>query len=192
VETIEAFGEPGLCRAYFSMICNPVYGDSGKVKGMTVFCQDVSERVRLEKEHQEKTRLLDGLLENLPVIIYEIDGQGLITRSIGLGLKTMGLRDDELVGRNAFEQFPAAVTHLQSAFSGEAGLFTTSIEREGRTLIFENHIFPHPDKMGSVIGFALDISRQNEAKEDLRGAQEELQRIYWTPVNRLVKQEAGS
>ncbi|ETZ22421.1 PAS domain-containing hybrid sensor histidine kinase/response regulator [Pedobacter sp. V48] len=176
VETIEEFGEPGLYRAHLSIICNPTYDDSGKVTGMTVFCQDVSERIRLEKESQERTRLLHGILDNLPVIVFEIDGQGLITRSIGSGLKAMELKDDELVGANAFEQFPTAAAHLQRAFLGDSVLFINTIEIDGRKLIYENHIFPHPDQVGNIIGFALDITQQKGAEQKLKRAKEELKR----------------
>lgn len=176
IETIEAFGEPGLYRAYFSMICNPMYDGAGMVIGMTVFCQDISERIQLEKEYEEKTRLLHGVLENLPVIIYEINEKGIFTRSIGSGLRVMGLADNELVGRDAFEQFPMAAEHLNRALSGESGLFITTIEFDGRKLIYENHIFPNPDEIGSIIGFALDITQQSGAENELKNAQEELKR----------------
>lgn len=177
VETIEEFGEHDLYRAYFSMVCNPIYDASGQVTGMTVFCQDVSEKVQMEKDYQEKTHLLHGVLKNLPVIIYEIDSQGVITRSIGSGLQPMGLRDNELVGGNAFELFPTAKEHLLQAFSGAASVFTTSAEIEGEKLIYQNHIFPHPDRIGSIVGFALDITQQNDAQQKLKSAREELQRI---------------
>lgn len=174
VETIEAFGEPDKYRAYFSMLCNPIYDSGGKVSGMTVFCQDVSERIRLEQENQEHTHLLRGVLRNLPVIIYEIDAQGIFIRSMGSGLKAMGLEDNQVVGSNAFDLFPSAADHLKRALSGETGLFITTVNIGDKELIYQNHIFPHPDHKGHIAGFALDITQQHAAEQELIAAQQEL------------------
>ncbi|PYF74293.1 ATP-binding protein [Pedobacter nutrimenti] len=66
VETIEEFGEPDLHRAFYSMICNPVFAADGTVKGVTVFCQDISEQkaaeqrlLKAEAELKRTVELLD-------------------------------------------------------------------------------------------------------------------------------------
>ncbi|MBZ4187488.1 PAS domain-containing protein [Niabella beijingensis] len=292
VETVEEYGAPGLRRAAFSMICNPVFDEAGKITGMTVFCQDVSEKMRLEKENQDKTQLLksvlsnlpivlykvddgnritlstgaglkamdladgelegrdltdimpeavefherarkgavvqyvcdgncfgrelyfqnilfaderipgtvigmalniteqkraekekegeahllNGLLQNLPVIAYEIDRNGIITRALGAGLSALGFRDHELVGKSTFELFPTAADQVQAAQNGKLKSFTTRLEVRGKPLFFQNHVFPHPYQEGSIIGFALDITSQATAQQELQKLQEELER----------------
>jgi signal transduction histidine kinase len=176
VELIEEFGDPQLYRASFSMICNPMYDQEGEVTGMTVFCQDVSERVQLQKEFEEKSRLLNGVLENLPVVIYEIDPAGTFTRSIGSGLKALNLKDNELLGENAFDSFPETADNLRKGLSGQSGQFVSRMGVNGRELVYQNTLFPSPDQDGSIIGFALDITLQNQAEQELRKAREELER----------------
>lgn len=176
VESIEEFGEPGLYRAYFSMICNPMFNDQGEVNGMTVFCQDISERVKLQQEFEEQSLLLKGLLDNSPIMIYEVDPSGNFVRSGGAGLKAIGYKDGEILGRSAFEVFPMAEERLRKALSGEFGNFTTSLEKEGKVLIYQNHVFPHPDHKGNVIAFVLDITDQRAAEQGLRETQKELER----------------
>ncbi|MGY0041098.1 PAS domain-containing protein [Pedobacter sp. NJ-S-72] len=177
VELIEEFGDPKLHRASFSMICNPMYDHEGKVTGMTVFCQDVSERVQLQKEFEEKSRLLNGVLENLPVVIYEIDPAGTFTRSIGSGLTALGLKDNELIGENALDSFPETADNLRKGLSGLSGQFVSRLDINGRELVYQNTLFPSSDQDGSIIGFALDITLQNQAEEELRKARKELERI---------------
>lgn len=292
VEAIEEYGTPGLRRAVFSMICNPVFDDAGKITGMTVFCQDVSEKMRLERAHEDKTQLLksvlsnlpivlykvdgnnritlstgaglkamgladgelegreltevmpgeaefherarkgavvqyvgdgncfgsglyfqnilfaderipgavigmalditeqkraekekeggahllNGLLRNLPVIVYEIDPDGMITRALGAGLKALGFRDHELVGKSTFELFPAAADQVRAAQHGTLKSFTTRLEAGGKPLYFQNNVFPDPYHEGRIIGFALDITPQATAQQELQKLQEELER----------------
>lgn len=167
IETIEEFGDPKLRRAFYSMICNPMYDDEGNINGVTVFCQDVTQRIRLKKEFEEKTRLLNGVLENLPVVIYEMDPTGMFTRSIGAGLKALGLKDNALVGQNAFDAFPQAADDLRRGLEGKTMQFTSLVNTDGGEFMYQNNIFPHPDHKGSIIGFALDITKQKEAEQEM-------------------------
>lgn len=172
VEVVEEFGDPELHRATFSMICNPMYDNEGQVKGMTVFCQDVSERVAMEKEIEEKSHLLNGVLDNLPVITYEVDAEGIFTRSVGSGLQAVGLQNDELVGKNAFESFPAAAGELQKAFTGQSGQFVSKLNWNDQEFVYQNNVFPSPDRKGSITGFALNITQQHQAEIALLKAKE--------------------
>lgn len=172
IEVIEEFGDLALHRASFSMICNPMYDHEGQVNGMTVFCQDVSERVALEKEVEEKSHLLNGVLDNLPVITYEVDAEGIFTKSVGSGLQAVGLQNDELVGKNAFESFPAAAVELQKALAGKSGQFVSKLDWDGQEYVYQNNVFPSPDQQGSITGFALNITQQHQAEIALLKAKE--------------------
>lgn len=283
VEVIEEIGEPGFYRGCFRMLCDPIYDKDGRVTGVAVFCDDISEKMQLqkeleeksqllngllqqlpitiykinkegtvtfadgaalgligfqdgylvgkkatdirpeiapyleqaragimaqytsssyvekwgvwmqnilfpdqlepgsvmglaiditkikaaEKENEEKSHLLNGLLQNLPITIYEVAPDGIVTRSIGAGLKALGLEDNDIVGGNAFELYPTAANDLRRAFAGETGLFITTIELGDKQLIYQNYIFPHPYHAGGIIGFALDITQQKEAEAAL-------------------------
>lgn len=172
VEVVEEFGDPELHRAFFSMSCNPMYDHKGQINGMTVFCQDVSERVALQKEVEQKSHLLNGVLDNLPVIIYEVDTEGIFTRSIGSGLQAVGLQNNELVGKNVFESFPAAAAELRKALAGESGQFVSKLDQDDKEFVYQNTVFPSPDQQGSITGFALNITQQHQAEIALLKAKE--------------------
>ena len=292
VTAVGEYGEPGLQRSIFSMTCSPVLDEGGAVTGMTVFCQDISENRRLEKENEDKehllqrilgnlpvilygadtqnritvltgaglkslgqmdrplagtpveqvlpgitdyfdrarageivqytckikgseadryfqnilftdadaaggviglalditqlkqaekeeegkAHLLNGLLQNLPLIIYEIDKSGLFTRSLGAGLKALGLRDNEVVGQSAFELFPTAADQVRAAQDGATTAFVTKLELEERTVFFQNNVFADPYHKGGIIGFALDITQWAMAERELQKLQSELER----------------
>lgn len=173
VEFIEEFTDPQLYNSSFSTICNPMYDQSGQTNGMTVCSQDISEKVALQKEVKDKSRLLNGVLDNLPVIVYEVDPAGIFTRSIGSGLQDLGLQNDELVGKNAFEAFPTTADDLRKGLNGESGQFVTRIEAGGKELVYQSNIFPSTGQQGSVTWFALNITQQSEAETALLEAKQQ-------------------
>jgi len=172
VEFVEEFIDHELRIASFNMTCSPMYGPEGKITGMSVFCQDISERVQLQKEFEEKSRLLNGILENLPVVIYEVGPAGTFTASVGSGLKALGLKDDELIGKDIFESFPQSASELRKGLSGEPCQFITRLDIDGITLVHQNNIFPNTCQEGSITVFALDITQQEDARMELRKARE--------------------
>ncbi|MBO9620631.1 MAG: response regulator [Niabella sp.] len=119
---------------------------------------------------------LDGLLDNVPVVIYEIDKDGIFMRSLGAGLKALGLKDNEVVGKNALLLFPTAAAELKAALEGRVTDFVVKVEAGGRSLYFQNDVYPHPFYKGAIIGFALDVTQREEAGVKLENLQKELER----------------
>jgi PAS domain S-box-containing protein len=120
--------------------------------------------------------LLSGVLHNLPVIIYKVDKEGAFTLSVGSGLKTLGLTDNEVVGMNALDMYEESAPLLRRAMAGENVQFLSSVTVRGKKSFFQNTVFPDPAGKGGIIGFVLDITRRKEAELELMKAQEELRR----------------
>ncbi len=166
VESIEEFGEPGLYRATFSFTCNPVFDPQGRVTGMTVFCQDVSEKIRLQKDNEEKNRLLNSLQNNLPIILYKVNSQNIITLATGAGLKTLDITNNQLAGMPVSAVMPAAASHCTQARAGEMVQFISEGALPGQELYFQNSLFADETTPGTVIGLALDITGMKQAEKD--------------------------
>lgn len=147
--------------------------DDDSIFGLSL---DVTSLKMAEEESEEKTRMLNGVLYNLPVIIYRIDDTGGFLQSIGAGLKALGLNDNEVVGHSAFELFPTAKEQVELALAGRIGEFVAYLETNGKDLWFHNTVFPDPDHAGGVLGFALDITQQKQAEAQLKNAQVELEK----------------
>ncbi|MEC5144834.1 ATP-binding protein [Chitinophaga sp. 212800010-3] len=126
--------------------------------------------------NEEISRLLNGVLYNLPVIIYRIDKKGVIRLSIGAGLKALGLSDNEIAGQKVVDVFPSAKEQVDMALTDQTGEFTTPLEINGKKTWLHSTIFPDPDHPGGVIAFALDITKQKLAEEELTAAQRELEK----------------
>ncbi|CAN5329197.1 hypothetical protein BH23BAC1_BH23BAC1_17580 [soil metagenome] len=123
------------------------------------------------KDLSERDNLLNGILNNLPVIITKIDNEGFIRLSLGQGLKSVGLSDHQNGGKNLFEVSPNATftrivlnERIPQIFEGTHGNKT-----------FKNYFFPY--EQGGVIGFSLDISEQKEMEQMLKEKEYFIKRI---------------
>lgn len=50
INLIEEFGNLDQCSSYYDLNFNPIVNEFGKVRGVAVFCQDITERKKIERE----------------------------------------------------------------------------------------------------------------------------------------------
>lgn len=128
---------------------------------------DITKRKNAEKEVHETSKILDGILNNLPVIVYKLDSIGTITLSKGKGLKTVGLIEDQMIGENVYKHFPHIENEMSNGYHWNSFVFTTNQESNGKEFFMEHYLFKDPDNDGGLIGFAVDITANKEAERDL-------------------------
>ncbi|HVZ93773.1 MAG TPA: PAS domain S-box protein [Phycisphaerales bacterium] len=123
--------------------------------------------------------LVRHVISKAPIILWAVDAEGRITLSRGAGLASLGLKPDELVGRNVFEIYAndaLIVARLRRALSGE--VFTTTNELGGVAL--ETHYSPvraegagsglgagtttGAGKVTGVIGVSIDVTERVRAE----------------------------
>ncbi|MGK3993074.1 PAS domain S-box protein [Sorangium sp. So ce1024] len=116
--------------------------------------------------------MLRALSDNLPVIVWAIDGDGLITHHDGKGLSTLGLRRGQLVGSNLFDVYANTLDGTESVKRALSGSPIHSLSHTtANNTFWENWMVPIQDDRGnveSVIGLSLDISEAKRAEEELR------------------------
>lgn len=124
----------------------------------------------MQESTKEKNYLFQMLLDSIPVVVFKIDKEGVFTQSVGLGLKGFGVKDNESVGKNIFELYPAAGTIMRRALQGESFKFISDMEIRGRVILLDVTLHPDPNDLGGVIGFLLDITQENGVEKELRKA----------------------
>jgi PAS domain S-box-containing protein len=155
----------------------PEFGTDGKVVSALAIWSDITERKQAEQELHDSEELLRTTVENVPVILYRLDSEGVFQLSVGAGLAKLGLKPGEVVGQTVFDRykdFPEVVSKHRSAFAGKAVRFTTEVSG----IFFDNSIFPlidQGDKVRAVIGVAVDITDQKRAEEALLRLKENLE-----------------
>jgi len=131
---------------------------------------------RTQNERHEGETRLSVMIEKMPVVLWTTDKELRFTSSMGAGLKALGLRTNEVVGKSLYEyfrtedqEFPAIAAHRR-ALEGDPGTF--EIEWEKRAL--EAHVQPFQSNEGEVlgaIGVALDVTDRQRLADQLRQSQ---------------------
>ena len=153
-------------RVVVSVSATPLY-DDGEIVRVVVSLADITERREREQRRKERNEQLRTLVDNLPVVVFTLDSEGIFTHSAGRGLATLGLEPGELEGVSvfdAYEEHDDIVESAQRALDGEEVRATQKI----RDLTFETWYQPVYDESGdltNVVGVARDITTLRRRRE---------------------------
>jgi PAS domain S-box-containing protein len=156
-------------------------GDDG-VRTWTGFCQDVTERFRLERAREVHVRRLLLLLERIRAVVYEIDERGLVYVSPGVvcGHQTEDFLADPALWRRVVHPDDArrVGAQLGSALRRrrEVAFEFRLVHPDGGEFAATNHLVPYREADGSTtyIGFVLDLSELKRAEESAQLALHQL------------------
>jgi PAS domain S-box-containing protein len=128
---------------------------------------DLSEEAQARQALAEKQHLLQSLLDNAPVLVWSVDGEGRYQLSEGSAFSLLGLGPGQRVGSKVVEQFPALrdlVQATERALRGEPVEGVTSIGQHD----FEYRYLPQRDAAGAVVGatgVAIDVTARRRAEQ---------------------------
>ncbi len=142
--------------------------------GISIYWQDVTERVKRERDLTERTERLQTLVENVPVVLFVLDDEGTFTLSEGRGLTNLGFDSTDVVGQSfvdLLEEYPDACADVRRALEGE----TVHSQRPLGDRVFEAWYRPITDEDGAVdrvIGVANDVTERVQYQEALNALHE--------------------
>ncbi|MFC1734001.1 PAS domain S-box protein, partial [candidate division KSB1 bacterium] len=128
---------------------------------------------------ETKERLLT-VMNNVPVVFWTVNEDGIIVLSEGKGLEAMGVKPGELVGSQIFELFkdyPEIIRHVRESLSGTP-IFAT--EQYGE-LFFDTVYSPTKDETGAVTGviaICTDITKRISAESELKDSEENYKNLF--------------
>jgi len=139
----------------------------GKKALLEIF-NDITQRKKTEQELIKSETLTRTAVENLPIIFYMIDKDGIFRLSVGAGLKSLGLQPNQVVGLSVFEiykDYPVIINAINKALSGEPANFESNVN-EACHLNIVTPFFIAKQQDG-IVGVALDITERKKVEEEL-------------------------
>ena len=132
--------------------------------------REVRERLETAAELQNSRNLLRRVVASAPIALLATDGAGRITLAKGSALGSLGLGDEELVGRRFSELDPRVSEDLALARGGQrvVGL----VEIDGRVFEYQHAPWERIRGAQHVISVAIDITELKRAERELRAAKE--------------------
>lgn len=152
-----------------SIMGAPVFID-GKQIGACGIYRDMTSHFRNRARLREIEQRLCAVVENLPVILFMLDRNGIYTLSQGLGLKALGRQPEDNVGRSIFDVYanqPQLLEGFRQALAGRSWVGQHPIAQR----VFETQFSPFRDadgKLTAVIGLARDATENLEIKRRLQ------------------------
>jgi PAS domain S-box-containing protein len=142
--------------------------------------RDITERRRGREALRQTETRLRMVVGSASLIIFALNKNGVFTLSEGEGLKALGYKSGEVVGKSVFELYrddPQVLKSVTRALTGEA--FSESVDVG--ELTFETRYTPQTDDAGTfvgVIGVATDITENRKAQQALRENEERYRELF--------------
>lgn len=125
--------------------------------------REVRRRCVAEADAREKGGLLEEMLRQLPVMVFQVDADQVVRFSRGQALRRLGLEDDILVGRRLDLVLPRFAQRLARARETGTASFVLQAEPQDASWQLETYVFLDHD--GRLTGFSLDTTPVLEAEQ---------------------------
>ncbi len=152
--------------------------ESGEI---VVVFDDVTEKKEAEDKLVESEERFKTLVTQSEGIVYIIDKNGTFLLSEGKGLSSLGLKPGSVVGESVYElykDYPKMLDDMERVFKGETVNSEVIISD---AVCFQNWYTPQLSSDNEIIGLlglSIDITKQKEAEEQIRAAEENLQNTF--------------
>lgn len=159
-------------KAQYLLDLRPWYYEDARLGGIVCMIENVTlQKIALE-EVNRKSQQLNGILKNMPVIVYLINSQGVLVRVMGAGLKAMGVKEIQLEGHHASVMLGEDNADLTCILLGEKNYLVSHGKNGDREWVYEHYLFPDNVRNEGIIGFALDITERKKWETELQLAKE--------------------
>jgi PAS domain S-box-containing protein len=124
---------------------------------------------QLDAERHSSEGKLRELMDKLPIILFAVDTNGIITLSEGKGLSVNGLKPGQAVGANIFDlykNYPEAVASLKRALTGESFQFVQNLQN----IYMQTSYSPSYDEAGKLtgtVGLMINVTDRIHAEAEL-------------------------
>ena len=144
----------------------------------------VEQQRRVEATLRESEHRLRMVVTHVPIVLFALDSNGVITLARGKGLTILGLTPEAVIGRSILDITnitPHIVENIHRALAGDA--FTDIVELGA--WVFETRYAPLRDEQDQVVGMigvAVDVSERRQLQRELEAIQSHYTLITTPPL----------
>lgn len=143
---------------------------------IVVTFDDITDRKEAESREHSRNALLTSILDNVPLVVYTLDHQGIFLEVFGSGLRRSGQTSDAFIGKNLMDVWPAITVEIRQVLGGAARTFMVEAGSSVDRRYYLNHCFFDP-VTATATGIAIDISDQKATEEKLRKSRHFIERV---------------
>ncbi len=133
----------------------PFRNDRNEVTGMFIITKDITQLKIAQSSIQDRERIIEQLLENIPVFKYQVDRDGML-RNIWAAKPLHGFDPSSFESRNVKDCLPEVYDMLGQKDLGDTDLIGKGvIEINGEMEIFKHYLFKDSTFDNVYLGFAI-------------------------------------
>lgn len=146
---------------------------------LELLAKQVIKELELRKAYRElaqRNQMLHGILDNMPVIAYRLQPDGILKEAMGSGLTPLELQDSQLIGQSSDKLFSGLGDEIKKVIESGEKSFISHNPENGKEWYYEHYIFPDETNPGGIMGFALNITHRKHIEQQLKHAKESAER----------------
>ncbi|MDC0673418.1 STAS domain-containing protein [Nannocystis radixulma] len=149
----------------------------GRPLGVTLYGHDATARLAREARLALESTLLTAIKDNLEIVMWAIDEQGLFLYQDGKALRTAGIEPHQFVGQSMLEIYKD-VGHNELIMRGLAGESIRTPTAETHGVHWDTYYMPVDGAPGEarLIGVSLDVSEVKRGELEMRAKLELIER----------------
>jgi PAS domain S-box-containing protein len=149
-------------KVFIRAFGRPIFDADGAVSHVVIAFTDISEEVESRKRADLVERRLQHLLEHAPLILFAFDRHGLVTLSEGRGLRVLGFRSKELLGKSVFDLYandPGALANARRVLAGEEFTVVSQFHAGVLETTFQP-VFDEAGEVDGALGVSIDVTER--------------------------------
>jgi PAS domain S-box-containing protein len=162
------------------IVSNPVFNETGELLFFQGMSRDITQRKMAELALKESQEKLGVVIANAPMVLFQIDKEGIFRFSDGKGLEKLGLKSGQVVGLSAFEVYkdmPVICEQIREALAGKIVADVININNIFFEILY-NPVMDFEGKTTSVIGIAFDITERMLAQIALQESEHRFKTLF--------------
>jgi PAS domain S-box-containing protein len=163
--------------------------------GETVYAsaRDITEQLLIQEAIKNSEARYRNLVENSPIINYQLDKEGIFLQSEGKGLASLGLKPGEVVGESIFtvyQHYPEILDAFNNTLAGNHSQFKVLVNG----MVYESYmepVFDQNNQITSIIGVSVDLTNQYQSESNLKSLLDNSEDRIWS-INKEYKLLTGN